>query len=145
MGDAASSHNPHGNLGLIVEQAIISTRWGKHVVYICTSVLMNYECMTPIATKFLSKHCIKRVLETLDTEMSRYHCFNFTGKTFLRSVDPKQPSHFHFVPSLKLSQGAVFQERCKILRGGAKRSQGRCAPLHTSPQNPVLMQINHHS
>ena len=58
-----------------------------HVVYICTSVLMNYECMTPIlpfitiATKFLSKHCIKRVL---DTEMNGYHCFNFTEKTFLR-------------------------------------------------------------
>jgi hypothetical protein len=58
-----------------------------HVVYICTSVLMNYDCMTPIlpfvtiATKFLSKHCIKRVL---DTEMNGYHCFNYTEKTFLR-------------------------------------------------------------
>jgi hypothetical protein len=59
-----------------------------HVVYICTSVLMNYDCMTPIlpfitniATKFLSKHCIKRVL---DTEMNGYHCFNFAEKTFLR-------------------------------------------------------------
>jgi hypothetical protein len=54
------------------------------VVYICTSVLMNYDsnpiCMTPIATKFLSKQCIKRVL---DTEMNGYHCFNFTEKTFL--------------------------------------------------------------
>jgi hypothetical protein len=58
-----------------------------HVVYICTSVLMKYDCMTPIspfitiATKFLSKHCIKRVL---DTEMNGYHCFNFTEKTSLR-------------------------------------------------------------
>ena len=58
-----------------------------HVVYIRTSVLMNYECMTPIlpfitiATKFLSKHCIKRLL---DTEMNGYHCFNFIEKTFLR-------------------------------------------------------------
>jgi hypothetical protein len=57
-----------------------------HVVYICTSVLMNYDCMTPIlpfvtiATKFLSKHCIKRVL---DTEMNGYHCFNYTEKTLL--------------------------------------------------------------
>ena len=57
-----------------------------HVVYICTSVLMNNDCMTPIlpfitiATKFLSKHCIKRVLHT---EMNGYHCFNFTEKTFL--------------------------------------------------------------
>ena len=56
-----------------------------HVVYICTSVLMNYECMTPIlpfitiATKILSKHCIKWVLE-----MNGYRCFNFTEKTFLR-------------------------------------------------------------
>jgi hypothetical protein len=32
----------------------------------------------------------------------------------------------------------TFQERCK-------NSKGRCAPLHTSPQNPALMQINHHS
>jgi hypothetical protein len=75
---------------------------------------MNYDCMTPIspfitiATKFLSKHCIKRVL---DTEMNGHD----------------------------LSGGA------NILRGGAKRSQGRCALLHTSPQNPALMQINHHS
>jgi hypothetical protein len=30
-----------------------------------------------ITTKFLSKHCIKRVL---DTEMNGYHCFNFTEK-----------------------------------------------------------------
>ena len=58
-----------------------------HVVYICTSVLMNYECMTlilpfiTIATKFISKHCIKRLL---DTEMNGYHCFNSIEKTFLR-------------------------------------------------------------
>jgi hypothetical protein len=58
-----------------------------HVVYICTSVLMNYECMTlilpfiTIATKFFSKHCIKRLL---DTEMNGYHCFNSIEKTFLR-------------------------------------------------------------
>ena len=107
---------------------------------------MNYDCMTPIssfitiATKFLSKHCIKR---ELDSEMNGYHCFDsILQRDFLtsRSVDPKQPSHFHFVPSLKLSQGEVHD-----LSGGAKRSQGRCALLHTSPQNPALMQINHHS
>ena len=39
-----------------------------HVVYICTSVLMNYECITPILP-FI----------TIDTEMN----FNFTEKTFL--------------------------------------------------------------
>ena len=56
-----------------------------HVVYICTSVLMNYDSnlalIITIGTKFLSKHCIKRVL---DTQMNGYHCFNFTEKTFLR-------------------------------------------------------------
>jgi hypothetical protein len=31
----------------------------------------------PFITKFLSKHCIKRVL---DTEMNGYLCFNFTEK-----------------------------------------------------------------
>ena len=62
---------------------------------------MNYDCTThpilpfiTISTKFLSKHCIKRVL---DTEMNGYHYFNFTEKTFLQTVD--------FDPSLKLSQG----------------------------------------
>jgi hypothetical protein len=30
-----------------------------------------------ITTKFLSKHCIKRVL---DTKMKGYHCFDFTQK-----------------------------------------------------------------
>jgi hypothetical protein len=94
--------------------------------------------MTPIlpfitiATKFLSKHCIKRVL---DTEMNGYHCFNFAEKTFLRHevyVEPKQPSHFHFVPSLKLSQREVHDLSGEVqkfsgevqndLRGGAHLS-----------------------
>ena len=47
-----------------------------HVVYICISVLTILPFIT-ITTKFLSKHCIKRVL---DTEMNGYHCFNFTEK-----------------------------------------------------------------
>ena len=47
---------------------------------------MNYDCCNSSnfvlhynTTKFkiLSKHCIKRVL---DTEMNGYHCFNFTEK-----------------------------------------------------------------
>jgi hypothetical protein len=53
-------------------------------VRICISVFMNYDCTThpilpfiTITTKFLSKHCIKRIL---DTEMNGYHCFNFTEK-----------------------------------------------------------------
>jgi hypothetical protein len=96
---------------------------------------MNYECVTPIlpfitiTTKFLSKHCIKRVL---DTEMNDYiSLFQFYRENFLtsQSVDPKQPSHFHFVPSLKLSQGEVHDlsgevEKFSVevqndLRGGA--------------------------
>jgi hypothetical protein len=34
----------------------------------------NLALIITIATKFLAKHCIKRVL---DTEMNGYHCFNF--------------------------------------------------------------------
>jgi hypothetical protein len=55
-----------------------------HVVYIYISVLMNYDCTTHpilpfiIITKFLSKHCIKRVLDI--EEMNGYICFNFTEK-----------------------------------------------------------------
>jgi hypothetical protein len=105
------------------------------VVYICISVLINYDCTThpilpfiTIATKFLSKHCINRVL---GTEMNGYHCFHFTEKTFLRSVDPKQPkmSNIHFDLSLKLSQGEVHDFSGEVqkfsgevqndLRGGA--------------------------
>ena len=58
------AHNPHGKLRLIVEQASIN-----EVRYACR-VHMNYDCMTPIssfitiATKFLSKHCIKGELDT---------------------------------------------------------------------------------
>jgi hypothetical protein len=54
-------------------------------------------------------------------------------------------SGFHFDLSLKLSQGEVHdfsgeaQRRCKIHRGGAKRSQGRCAPPYTSSQNPTMV------
>ena len=63
--------------------------------------------------------------------MNGYHCFNFTEKTFLRSVDPKQPkmSNIHFDLSLKLSKGEVhdFSEEVQKfsgelqndLRGGA--------------------------
>jgi hypothetical protein len=31
-----------------------------------------------------------------DTEMNGYHRFNFTQKTFLRSIDPKQPKNVKF-------------------------------------------------
>jgi hypothetical protein len=50
-------------------------------------------------------------------------------------------SNFHFDPSLKLSQGEVHDFSGEVqndLKGGAKRSQGSCAPTHTSPQNPAM-------
>ena len=82
-----------------------------HVVYICISVLMNYDCTThpilpfiTIITKFLTKHCIKRVL---DTEMNG--CFNFTEKLSyeMRTLSNQKMSNFHCDLSLKLSQGKV--------------------------------------
>ena len=84
-----------------------------HIVYICISVLMNYDCTThpilhfiTITTKFLSKHCIKRVL---DTEMNAYHCFNFTEKRSYEvwTLSNQKMSKFHFDLSLKISQGEV--------------------------------------
>jgi hypothetical protein len=85
---------------------------------------MNYDCTThpilpfiTITTKFLSKHCIKRVL---GTEMNGYHCFNFTEKTFVWSVDPKQQkmSNFHFDLSLKKMSNFHFdlslEKKCLI-------------------------------
>jgi hypothetical protein len=51
-------------------------------------------------------------------------------------------SNLHFDISLKLPQGEVHDW---LFRGGAKRSQGRCATPHTSPQNPALIQRLLHS
>jgi hypothetical protein len=76
------AHDPHRKLGLRVGQL---NQRRVHVVYICIGVLMNHDCSTTslifqfitITTKFLSKHCIKRVL---DTEMNGYRCFSFTEK-----------------------------------------------------------------
>jgi hypothetical protein len=82
-----------------------------HVVYICVSVLMNYDCTThpilPFITKFLSKHCIKRVL---DTEMNGYH-FQFYRKTFLGSVDATKKCK-------------IFTLIVWLFRGGAKSLRG---------------------
>jgi hypothetical protein len=66
-------------------------------------VLMNYDCTThpilpfiTITTKFLSKHCVIRVL---DTEM-----IDEWLSLFLRSLDPKQPKNVKFSqPSPRLS------------------------------------------
>jgi hypothetical protein len=113
-----------------------------HIVYIFISVLMNYDFTThpilpfiTINTQFLSKHCSKSVL---DTEMNGYHCFNFTEKTFLRSVDPKQPKNVNFslwsIIEIFPRGGAwcfrrgaiiIMQRRCKTISGGG------CAPPHT--------------
>ena len=81
-----------------------------------------------ITTKLLSKHCIKRVL---DTERNGYHCFNFTEKTFLRTVDPNQPKNFKFslwsiIDTFPKRGAWLFRAGAKILSGGAKRSQWRC-------------------
>jgi hypothetical protein len=97
-----------------------------------------------ITTKFLSKHCIKRVL---DTEMNGYHCFNFTEKLSCEvyTLSNHKTSNFHFELSLKLSQAEVhawlFRGGAKILRRGAKQSQLRCAPPHTSPQIPPCVDV----
>jgi hypothetical protein len=87
-----------------------------HPVY-----LVNYDCTThpilpfiPIATKFLSKHCIKRVL---DTEMNGYHCFNFTEKLSYEvyTLSNQKMSNFYFDLSLQKFSGEVQND----LRGGA--------------------------
>jgi hypothetical protein len=68
--------------------------------------------------------------------------------SYVTKCNPKQPSHFHFVPSLKLSQGEVhdLSEEAQKFSGEVQNDLrgGECAPLHTSPQNPAMMQINHH-
>jgi hypothetical protein len=56
--------------------------------------------------------------------------FKFYRKTFLRSVDPKQPKNVKF--SLRSIIETFPRWGAKILRGGAKQS-------HNSPQNPAMM------
>jgi hypothetical protein len=58
-------------------------------LFLCPIFALNIT----ITTKFLSKHCIKRVL---DTEMIAISLFQFYRKTFLRSVDPNQPKNVKF-------------------------------------------------
>jgi hypothetical protein len=58
-------------------------------------------------------------------------------KTFLRSVDPLQPSNFHFDLSLKLSQVEVHHFSGEM-QFKLKRSQGRFAPPHTSKSSHAL-------
>jgi hypothetical protein len=64
--------------------------------------------------------------------------FQFYRKTFFRSVDPKQPKNLTF--SLWSIIEIFPRGGAWLFRGGAKRSRGRCAPPHTSPQNPAMRQ-----
>jgi hypothetical protein len=106
--------------------------WRMHVVYICISVINNYGCTTHTILPFI----------TITTNF--LSLFQFYRKTFLRSVDPKQPKNVKFslwsiIETFPRRGAWLFRGGAKILRGGAKRSQGRCAPLHTSPQNPAMV------
>jgi hypothetical protein len=91
-------------------------------MYQCINVTHPILPFIKITRKFLSKHCIKRVL---DTEMNGLSLFQFYRKTFLRCVDPKQPKNVKF--SLSSIIETFPRGGTKILRGGAKRSRGRCA------------------
>ena len=84
-----------------------------------------------ITTKFLSKYCTKRVL---DTEMNGYQ---FYRKTFLRSIDltNQKVLNFHFDLSLKLSQGDVhdFSGEVPKFSGEVENDLRGCVhPPHTS-------------
>jgi hypothetical protein len=113
-----------------------------HVVYMCISVLMNYDCTThpilpfiTITTTFLSKHCILKRVEKRSCEV--------------QILSNQKMSNFHFdwtiIETFPRGGAWRFRAGAKILRGGAKRSQGRCAPSHTSPQNPVMFEIHFRS
>jgi hypothetical protein len=65
--------------------------------------------------------------------------FPFYKKTFLQSVVSKQPKNVKFslwsIIEICPRGPWLFRGGAKILRGGAKWSQGRCAP---PPQNPAM-------
>jgi hypothetical protein len=63
-----------------------------HVVYICISVLMNYDC----TTHFLSKYCITFNCSTWQRD-EWLSLFQFYRKSFLRSVDTNQPKNLKFL------------------------------------------------
>jgi hypothetical protein len=69
-----------------------------------------------------------------------------TVKTFLRSVDSKQPkmSNFHFDLSLKLPHWGEVQDFSGEVQNNLRGGGGGCAPRHTSPQiaqNPAMIII----
>jgi hypothetical protein len=123
--------------------------WPMHVVYICISVLMNHDCTThpilpfiTITTKFLSKHCIKRVL---DTEMNGYHTTLFyRKKRFLRIVEPKQPKNIKFslwsIIETSPRGGAYdFSGEVQKFSGELQNDLRGGAHLPTPPLTPLTM------
>ena len=65
-------------------------------------------------------------------------------KNFLATyIDPKQPKIVKFslwfiIETFPRGDAWFFRESAKILRGGAKRSQGRCASPHSFSQNSAM-------
>ena len=47
----------------------------------------------------------------------------------------------YFVNSIIRGGAKVLRGGAQNSRRGAKSSQGRCAPPHTSPQNPALLYV----
>jgi hypothetical protein len=93
-------------------------------MYQCINVGLTHPILPfiTITRKFLSKHCIKRVL---DTEMNGLSLSQFYRQTFLWCVDPKLPKNVKF--SLSSIIETFPRGGTEIIRGGAKRSRGRCA------------------
>jgi hypothetical protein len=121
-----------------------------HVVHnVSCNVLMNYDCTThpilpfiTITTTFLSKRCIKGHF----TQRWMAITVSILQKNFLTLRPYKQAKNVKFSLSSIIEtsprEGAwLFRgsaELAEILRGDAKRSQVRCAPPHTSTQNPAM-------
>jgi hypothetical protein len=125
----------------LIRFGTVHLKW-KTGLTICMYTVHMYQCIYKlwlhdssnfalhyITTKLLSKHCIKRLL---DTGMNGHHCFNFTEKTFLQSVNPKQHICQIFTLIYHLTfpkgMGMTFHKRYKHLRGG----------MHPSPQNMAM-------
>jgi hypothetical protein len=70
----------------------------------------------------------------------------FWNRLFLRSVNTNiwiwSPPHFSIFRRICRGGEKILWGCAKVHRGGAKRSQGRCAPPHTSPQNPAMLLPN---
>jgi hypothetical protein len=105
-----------------------SKRYGMHVMYICISVFMNYDCTTYPILLFIT------LLQSLFWNISlKKHLIQrcWIVISFL-SVDSKQRNHkkIHFDPSFNLSQGEVDD-----FSGQVQKNSGE---VPTSPQNPPM-------